>query len=84
MHFPSCQVLAHIRGMADAAQEAHKFPTSPALAIPKALKNAQLPQSAVDYWEINEAFSVVDLANCRILGLDPNRCYSPCLAILSD
>ena len=47
-----------------------QFTTSPALAIPKALKRAGIAQENVDYFEINEAFSVVALANCKILGLD--------------
>ena len=49
------------------------FTTSPALAIPKALKHARIPQDKVDYYEINEAFSVVALANTKILGLDGER-----------
>lgn len=68
------QVLAHIRGYADAAQDPQLFPTSPALAAPAALARAQMKQSEVDYWEINQAFSVVDLVNQQLLGLDPSRC----------
>ena len=68
------QVLAHIRGYADAAQEPQLFPTSPALAVPVALARAQMQQSEVDCWEINQAFSVVDLVNQQLLGLDPSRC----------
>ena len=49
------------------------FTTSPALAIPKALKHAGIPQDKVDYYEINEAFSVVALANAKILGLDHDK-----------
>ncbi|KAL3141015.1 Acetyl-CoA acetyltransferase, cytosolic [Trebouxia sp. C0010 RCD-2024] len=67
------RVLAHIRGYADAAQEPQLFPTSPALAVPAALARAQMQQSEVDYWEINQAFSVVDLVNQQLLGLDPSR-----------
>ncbi len=67
------QVLAHIRGYGDAAQEPQQFPTSPALAVPVALAKAQMQQSEVDYWEINQAFSVVDLVNQQLLGLDPSR-----------
>lgn len=43
------------------------------MAIPKALKHAGIPQETVDYYEINEAFSVVALANGKILGLDPEK-----------
>lgn len=65
--------IAAIRGFADAEQEPLQFPTSPALAIPKALKMAGLDQSKVDFWEINEAFSVVALANSKLLGIDINK-----------
>jgi acetyl-CoA C-acetyltransferase len=61
--------LARILGFADAEQEPKWFTTSPALAIPKALKNAGVEASAVDYYEINEAFSVVSLANNQKLNL---------------
>ena len=67
------QVLAHIRGYGEAAQEPQQFPTSPALAVPIALARAQMQQSEVDYWEINQAFSVVDLVNQKLLGVDPSR-----------
>ena len=67
------QVLAHIRGYADAEQEPLHFPTSPSLAVPLALSRAQMPQAEVDFWEINQAFSVVDLVNQQILGLDAAR-----------
>jgi acetyl-CoA C-acetyltransferase len=43
------------------------------LAIPKALKQAGIAQEEVDYFEINEAFSVVALANCKILGLSTDK-----------
>ena len=49
------------------------FTTAPALAIPKALKHAGVDKSKVDYYEINEAFSVVALANCKILDLDQEK-----------
>ena len=67
------QVLAHIRGYADAEQQPLDFPTSPSLAVPLALSKAQLPHEEVDFWEINQAFSVVDLVNQQVLGLDPDR-----------
>ena len=62
--------LAYIRGYADAAQEPKWFTTSPAKALPKALQKAGIPLDEVDYFEFNEAFSVVGLANAKILGLD--------------
>ena len=67
------QVLGRIVGMGDAAQDPADFPTSPALAAPKALASAALEQGAVEYWEVNEAFCVVDMVNQRLLGLDPAR-----------
>ncbi|CAN6479765.1 unnamed protein product [Victoria cruziana] len=66
-------ILAKIRGYADAAQAPELFTTSPALAIPKALSHAGLDASCVDYYEINEAFSVVALANQKLLGLNPDK-----------
>ncbi|KAK4771990.1 hypothetical protein SAY86_013765 [Trapa natans] len=66
-------VIARIRGYADAAQAPEWFTTAPSLAIPKAISNAGLEASEVDYYEINEAFSVVALANQKLLGLDPER-----------
>ena len=61
--------LAYIKSYADAAQEPKWFTTSPALAIPKALKKARLSIDDVDYFELNEAFAAVGLANSKILGL---------------
>ncbi|KAJ6329562.1 hypothetical protein OIU77_011102 [Salix suchowensis] len=60
-------------GYADAAQAPELFTTAPALAIPKAISNAGLNASQVDYYEINEAFSVVALANQKLLGLNPEK-----------
>lgn len=65
--------LARIRGFADAAQDPLWFTTTPSLAIPKALKNAGVDKSDVDYYEINEAFSAVVIANNRNLELDPEK-----------
>jgi acetyl-CoA C-acetyltransferase len=62
--------LATIVGYADAAQEPKYFTTSPSKALPKALHKAGLSLSDVDYFEFNEAFSVVGLANMKILGLE--------------
>lgn len=63
--------LAKILGFADAAQEPIWFTTTPSIAIPKALQNAGITQDMVDFYEINEAFSVVVLANNKLLDLDP-------------
>lgn len=65
--------IAKILGWGDAEQNPSKFTTAPALAIPKALKHAKVDQSAVDAFEINEAFSVVALANMKILGLTEDK-----------
>ncbi|XLR61547.1 hypothetical protein HN51_004827, partial [Arachis hypogaea] len=51
-------VIAKIRGFTDAAQELELFTTAPALAIPKAISNDGLEASQIDYYEINEAFSI--------------------------
>lgn len=65
--------LAYIKGYADVAQEPKWFTTSPAKALPKALEKAGIAISDVDYFEFNEAFAVVGLANSRILGLDDSN-----------
>ena len=65
--------LAYIVGYADAAQEPKWFTTSPAKALPKALAKANLTVADVDFFEFNEAFSVVGLANSKILGLDNEK-----------
>jgi acetyl-CoA C-acetyltransferase len=65
--------LAYIKGYADAAQEPKWFTTSPAKALPKALAKANLTLDEIDYFEFNEAFSVVGLANAKILGLDNGK-----------
>ena len=62
--------LAKIVSYADAAQEPENFTTAPAKALPIALKKAGLEISDIDFFEFNEAFSVVGLANNKILGLD--------------
>ncbi|KAJ4962709.1 hypothetical protein NE237_022648 [Protea cynaroides] len=67
------QVIAKITGFADAAQAPELFTTAPALAIPKAISNAGLEASQIDYYEINEAFAVVALANQKLLALNPER-----------
>ena len=65
--------LAYLKGYADAAQEPKWFTTSPAKALPKALDKAGIELSDVDFFEFNEAFSVVGLANSKILGLDSKK-----------
>ncbi|EOZ93606.1 Acetyl-CoA acetyltransferase [Indibacter alkaliphilus LW1] len=65
--------LAIIRGFADAAQDPIWFTTAPALAIPKAIKNAGITENDVDFYEINEAFSAVAIANQRQLNLDMDK-----------
>jgi len=65
--------LAKIRGFADAATDPIWFTTAPSLAIPKAIQNAGITESDVDFYEINEAFSAVALANQRKLNLDNDK-----------
>jgi acetyl-CoA C-acetyltransferase len=66
-------ILATIIGYADAAQEPEWFTTAPAKALPKAIAKAGIKQEDVDYYELNEAFSVVGLANMKILGLNSDN-----------
>lgn len=65
--------LAKVLAYADAAQEPVKFTTTPAHAIPKALKKAGKDISDIDLFEINEAFSVVALANMKLLGISHDQ-----------
>lgn len=65
--------LAKIRGFADAAQEPIWFTTAPALAIPKAMKMAGVSAAEVDFYEINEAFSAVAIANMRQLSIPAEK-----------
>nr|ACU19591.1 unknown [Glycine max] len=67
------QVIAKITGYADAAQEPELFTTAPSLAIPKAIAKAGLETSQIDFYEINEAFAVVALANQKLLGLNSEK-----------
>jgi len=67
------QPLAKIRGFADAAQAPEWFTTSPSLAMPRAVEKAGLKMSDINYFEFNEAFSVVGLANNKLLNLDPSK-----------
>ncbi len=65
--------IVKIRGFADAAQDPMWFTTAPSIAIPKAMKMAGVEKKDVGYYEINEAFSAVTLANNIKLGLDNNN-----------
>lgn len=65
--------LARIVSYADAAVEPERFTTAPSKALPLALKKAGLSKDEIDFFELNEAFSVVGLANSKILGLDPAK-----------
>ncbi|TBV26542.1 acetyl-CoA C-acetyltransferase [Meridianimaribacter sp. CL38] len=65
--------LAIIKGYADAAQEPKWFTTAPAKALPKALDKAGIAIDDVDFFEFNEAFSVVGLANIKLLGLNDSN-----------
>jgi acetyl-CoA C-acetyltransferase len=65
--------LAKITSYADAAHEPKWFTTAPAKAVPVALKKANLSTSDIDYWELNEAFSVVGIVNTKLLGLNPEK-----------
>ncbi len=65
--------LAKIVSYADAAHEPEWFTTAPSKALPIALKKAGLEVSDIDFFEFNEAFSVVGLANNKILGLDESK-----------
>ena len=65
--------IAKIRSYADAAQEPEWFTTAPSKALPIAIAKAGLTSNDIDYYELNEAFSVVGLANIKILGLNANK-----------
>ncbi|HBR53100.1 MAG TPA: acetyl-CoA C-acyltransferase [Flavobacteriaceae bacterium] len=65
--------LASIKSYADAAQEPKWFTTAPAKALPKALAKAGITKDDVDFFEFNEAFSVVGLANMKIMGLNDSN-----------
>ena len=65
--------IAKIKSFADAAHEPKWFTTAPSKAIPKALEKIEMSINEVEYFELNEAFSVVGLANIKILGLKNDR-----------
>ncbi|CAO0797510.1 unnamed protein product [Mucor circinelloides] len=66
-------VIAKISGWGEAAQAPARFTTSPALAVPKAIKHAGLTAEDISFYEINEAFSVVACANKKILNLSADK-----------
>jgi acetyl-CoA C-acetyltransferase len=65
--------LAKIKGYADAEQAPEWFTTAPALAVPKAVEKAGLKMSDIQYYELNEAFAVVGLANMKLMNLDASK-----------
>uniref|UniRef100_A0A8C2RPF6 Acetyl-CoA acetyltransferase, mitochondrial n=1 Tax=Capra hircus TaxID=9925 RepID=A0A8C2RPF6_CAPHI len=65
--------LARIAAFADAAVEPIDFPIAPAYAVPKVLKDAGLKKEDITMWEVNEAFSLVVLANIKMLEIDPQK-----------
>jgi acetyl-CoA C-acetyltransferase len=75
--------LAKIISYADAAQAPEWFTTSPSIAIPKALKQADLTKDGIDFFEINEAYAAVAIANQRILKLrnDKVNVYGGAIAL---
>ena len=67
------QPIAKIAGYGDAAHEPEWFTTAPSKAVPVALKKAGVALEEIDFWELNEAFSVVGIVNTQKLGLDPAK-----------
>ena len=65
--------IAKIISYADAEQAPEKFTTTPSLAVPRAIKKGGLKMSDIDYYELNEAFSVVGVANIKLMNLDPAK-----------
>lgn len=65
--------LAKIKGFADAEQAPEWFTTTPSLAVPKAVEKAGLKMGDINYYELNEAFSVVGLANIKMMNLDASK-----------
>lgn len=65
--------LAKIKGYADAEQAPEWFTTTPAVALPKAVEKAGLKVSDINYFELNEAFAVVGLANIKLMNLDASK-----------
>lgn len=67
------QPLAKVKGFADAEQAPEWFTTTPSVAVPKAVAKAGLKMEDIQFFELNEAFSVVGLANCEIMKLKPEQ-----------
>tara|TARA_R110002049_G_scaffold246382_3_gene420467 strand:- start:625 stop:1518 length:894 start_codon:yes stop_codon:yes gene_type:complete len=67
------KAIAKIVSYADAAQEPERFTTAPSLALPKALSKAGLETTDIDFYELNEAFAVVGIANNKKMGLNPEK-----------
>ena len=65
--------IAKIISYADASQEPKWFTTAPSKAVPKALAKANLSTDDIDFWELNQAFSVVGIVNTKLLKLDPSK-----------
>ena len=65
--------IAKVRSYADAAQAPEWFTTAPSKAVPKAIEKAGISAGDVDFYELNEAFSVVGLANMKELGIDSTK-----------
>ncbi|HAN37826.1 MAG TPA: acetyl-CoA C-acetyltransferase, partial [Chitinophagaceae bacterium] len=65
--------LAIIRSYADAEQAPEWFTTTPSLAVPKAVAKAGLQMTDIDFFELNEAFSIVGIANCQKMNLDSSK-----------
>ena len=65
--------IAKIISYADASQEPKWFTTAPSKAVPKALAKANLSTGDIDFWELNQAFSVVGIVNTKLLKLDPSK-----------
>ncbi|CAN3373373.1 hypothetical protein DIURU_000302 [Diutina rugosa] len=65
--------IARIAGWGEAARDPIDFTIAPSLAVPKALKHAKVSQDQVDFFEFNEAFSVVGLANCQLLNIPQEK-----------
>jgi acetyl-CoA C-acetyltransferase len=65
--------IAKIMSYADAEQSPEKFTTTPSIAVPKAVEKSGLKMNDISYYELNEAFSVVGIANIRLMKLDPSK-----------
>ncbi|MFH1004362.1 MAG: acetyl-CoA C-acyltransferase [Bacteroidota bacterium] len=65
--------LAKIISYADAAQAPEDFPTTPSIAVPKAVAKAKLQMSDINYFELNEAFAIVGIANIQEMKLNPSK-----------